>query len=136
MTRDLLTRSDTRTVLICDDRKELRDAIGDLLAQLPAFQVVGYAVDGTSCLEGVRTWLPDILILDVNMPGGGPGVAAAAKGIWPSLHIVVFSGQSDNVVRHGMLAAGADQYVVKTGRLSPLMQALRQARDGAAGGHG
>lgn len=130
MTGDLLIRSDTRSVLVCDDRKELRDAIGDLLAQLPAFRVVGYAVDGTSCLDGVRTWLPDILILDVNMPGGGPGVAAAARVISASLHIVVFSGQSDDVVRHGMLAAGADQYVVKTGRLAPLLQALRQAHAG------
>ncbi|WP_420123422.1 response regulator [Nakamurella sp.] len=123
----MLTRSDTRTVLICDDRKELRDAIGDLLAQLPAFTVVGFAVDGASCLEGIRTRRPDILILDVNMPGGGPAVAVEAKHICPSLHIVVFSGQSDEIVRHGMLAAGADQFVLKTGRLSPLIQALRRA---------
>lgn len=127
MTGPLLTRSDTRTVLICDDRKELREAIGDLLAQLPAFTVVGYAVDGSTCLEGVRVRQPDILILDVNMPGGGPGVALAAKHIRPGLHIVVFSGQSDDIVRHGMLAAGADQFVLKTGRLSPLIQALRRA---------
>ncbi len=132
MTRDLLTRSDTRTVLVCDDRKELRVAIGDLLAQLPAFVVVGFAVDATTCLDGVRAWRPDILILDVNMPGGGPGVAAAAKGICPNLHIVVFSGHHDDIVRRGMLAAGADQYVVKTGRLSPLIQALRRAHDGPA----
>lgn len=130
MTRDLLTRSDTCSVLVCDDRKELRDAIGDLLAQLPDFSVAGYAVDGTTCLDGVRTWRPNILILDVNMPDGGPGVAGGAKGICPTLHIVVFSGQNDDIVRHGMLAAGADQYVVKTGRLTPLIQALRRAYDG------
>ena len=127
MTGHLLTRSGTRTVLICDDRKELRDAIGDLLAQLPAFTVVGYPVDGASCLDGIRAWRPDILILDVNMPGGGPAVAVEAKHISPGLHIVVFSGQNDEIVRHGMLAAGADQYVLKTGRLSPLIQALRRA---------
>lgn len=135
MTGDLLTRSDTRTVLVCDDRKELRDAIGGLLAQLPAFRVVGYAADGTACLTGVRTWRPDILILDVNMPGGGPGVARDAKAICAGLHIVVFSGQSDEFVRTRMLAAGADQYVIKTGRLSPLIRALHRARDDASG-HG
>lgn len=134
MTGNLLTRLDTRTVLVCDDRRELRDAIGGLLTQLPAFRVVGYAVDGTTCLTGVRTWMPSILILDVNMPGGGPGVARDAKAICTSLHIVVFSGQSGDHVRHGMLAAGADQYVIKTGRLSPLIEALHRAR-GDAGGH-
>lgn len=127
MTGNLLTRSVTRTVLVCDDRKELRDAIGDLLAQLPAFTVVGYAFDGTTCLEGIRARRPDILILDVNMPGGGPGVPEQAKHICPGLHIVVFSGQNNELVRHGMLAAGADQYVLKTGRLSPLIQALLRA---------
>jgi two-component system invasion response regulator UvrY len=134
VTGELLTRLDTRTVLVCDDRQELRDAIGDLLMQLPAFRVVGYAVDGTTCLAGVRTWMPAILVLDVNMPGGGPEVARAAKAICTSLHIVVFSGQSGEDVRHGMLAAGADQYVIKTGRLSPLIQALHRA-SGDARGH-
>lgn len=132
--KNLLTRERTRTVLVCDDRREIREAIGDLLAQLPAFRVVGYAADAPTCLDGVQTWLPDILILDVNMPGGGPGVARAAKGISASLHIVVFSGQCEDFVRQGMLAAGADQYVIKTGRLSPLIQALRRAHDDAAGG--
>ena len=129
--RDLLTRSTTRTVLVCDDRKELRDAIGELVAQLPHLAVVGYAVDGATCVDGVRTWRPDILILDVNMPGGGPEVAVAAKDVCPTLHIVAFSGRNDDIVRHGMLAAGADQYVVKTGRLTPLMRALRRATDGS-----
>lgn len=134
MTGHLLTRSDTRTVLICDDRKELRDAIAGLLAQLPTFIVVGYAIDGATCLEGVRARRPDILILDVNMPGGGPDVTVAAKNICPGLHIVVFSGQNDAIVRHGMLAAGADQYVLKTGRLSPLIQALHRAAGAGVAG--
>jgi DNA-binding NarL/FixJ family response regulator len=61
------------------------------------------------------------------MPGGGPDLAKAAKELNPGMHIVVFSGRQDARVQREMLGAGADQYVVKTGRLRPLLEALNQA---------
>lgn len=116
-----------RTVLICDDQPELRDAIGRMLTKNPRFTVVGHAVDGASCLEQVRATQPELLILDVNMPGGGPQVARKAKDVQPHLHIVVFSGRQESSVERAMLEAGADQYVIKTGRVRPLIQALEEA---------
>src|SRR5690349_16860970 len=83
------------TVVICDDQPELRAAIVEVLETSPRFLVVGRAEDGTSCLERVRETAPDLLILDVNMPGGGPHIATAAKEIRPQLHIMVFSGRED-----------------------------------------
>jgi DNA-binding NarL/FixJ family response regulator len=115
------------SIVICDDQPELRGAIDQMLARNPRFAVVGHAGDGAGCLEQVRHTRPDLLILDVNMPGGGPHVATAAKDIRPELHIVVFSGRQDGTVERAMLAAGADQYVVKTGRVRPLLQALETA---------
>lgn len=117
---------DIRTVLVCDDRKEMRDAITGLLELLPDLKLVGCAVDAASCVAGVRDWQPDVLMLDVNVPGGGPQLAREVKAINPTMHIVVFSGRDEPTVRNDMLAAGADQYVVKTGRLAPLMSALRR----------
>ncbi len=76
---------------------------------------------------GSGTCRPDVLILDVSMPGGGPHLAKAAKELNPGMHIVVFSGRQDDKTRNAMLAAGADQYVVKTGRLQPLVEALDQS---------
>ena len=115
------------TVLICDDREELRAAISMVLSEQPRFQVVGEAVDGATCLDQVRATAPDILILDIGMPGGGPHVATAARALQPALHILVFSGIDDPAVEHRMLSAGADDYVVKTGRLRPLLEALNRA---------
>ena len=114
-------------VVICDDQPELRDSIRFTLAATQWFIVIADAVDADSCLNRVRETLPDLLILDVNMPGGGPHIAAAAKAIHPRLHIVVFSGRADGAIQHAMLAAGADQYVLKTGRVAPLLQALDNA---------
>jgi DNA-binding NarL/FixJ family response regulator len=127
MQTDEFRSTRVRTVLVCDDREELREAIGLVLSDVPRFVVVGEAIDADSCLQRVREARPDVLILDVSMPGGGPSVATAAKEIKPDLHIVVFSGRQDARVQREMLGAGADQYVVKTGRLRPLLEALNQA---------
>ena len=115
------------SIVICDDQPELRDAITQVLARNPRFAVVAQADDGVSCLQQVRQTRPDLLILDVNLPGGGPHVATAAKAIRPQLHIVVFSGRQDCATTTAMLQAGADQYVLKTGRVRPLLQALETA---------
>ena len=115
------------SILICDDQPELRDAIGLILARSQRFVVVGHAEDGISCLAQVERTSPDLLILDVNMPGGGPHVVTAAKRIRPQLHIVVFSGRQETATATAMLEAGADQYILKTGRVRPLMHALETA---------
>jgi len=114
----------SRTVLVCDDRPELRDAISNALAGFPRYTVVGEASDAASCLRGVEDNRPDILILDVSMPGGGPPVTRAVRSLHPTMHILVYSGRSEQRVQRDMLAAGADQYLLKTGRLGPLIQAL------------
>ena len=119
--------STSGTVLICDDRLEIREAIQGILADLPGFRVVGEAGDGPGCLADVERTRPDVLILDVSIPGGGANLAAAAKKIHPELHIIVFSGRHDRRTQRDMLTAGADQYVVKTGRSRLLVEALDRA---------
>jgi DNA-binding NarL/FixJ family response regulator len=115
------------TVVICDDQPAIRDAIRLTFAASPQFSIVADAWDAESCLNRVRETQPDLLILDVNIPCGGPHIATAAKQLHPRLHIVVFSGRADGAMEHAMLAAGADQYVLKTGRVRPLIQAMESA---------
>jgi hypothetical protein len=71
-------------IVICDDQPELREAIGQILARNPHFAVVGQAHDGVSCLEQVEQTRPDLLILDVNMPAGGPHLAATRNSSDPN----------------------------------------------------
>lgn len=119
---------DRLTVVVCDDHKHLRGVVKLVLSTIPRFHVIGEASDGATCLERVRDLRPDVLILDVRMPGGGPYLAAAARELNPGMRIVAFSGRQDDETRNAMLAAGADQYVVKTGRLQLLIEAIDQAR--------
>lgn len=113
--------------MVCDDRLEVREAIIRAVTALTDFQVIGDAADDISCLARIRDLRPDALTLDIGMPGGGPDLVTAAKALQPSLHIVVFSARNEQRLHGQMLAAGADQYVVKSGRLSPLIQALQRA---------
>ena len=115
------------SIVLCDDRRELRDAIRLMLSDAPRFQVVGEASDGVTCLQRVMQFHPDGLIMDFSMPGGGPLLVKAARELHPKLHIIVFSGRPDDRTRDAMLDAGANQYVVKTGRLRPLIEALDRA---------
>ncbi len=113
-----------RTIVVCDNHRDLRRAVVSALAELGGFLVVGQAWDAHTCLEEVTMRRPDLLILDVGLPGGGPALASAVRVANPSTRIVVFSGHDDDGTRQAMLAAGADRYVVKTGRLRALIQVL------------
>jgi DNA-binding NarL/FixJ family response regulator len=119
--RDLARRC---KVLICEDHPQLREALNDVLSRDSRFEIIGNASDADTCLEQLPLTKPDVLILDVNMPGGGPDMAGAVKRLAPSTYVAVFSAREDAETRRAMLAAGADSYTVKTGRLRPLLDAL------------
>jgi len=96
------------------------------MVSMPNYQLVGEAADGRWCLQVLRDTGPDLLILDVAMPFGGPGLVREIREMEPGLAIVVFSAHRDDQIKAEMLAAGVDEYVVKTGRLLPLQQALNR----------
>jgi len=113
-----------RTVLLCDDQRVLRDAISLLLSNFPRFRVVGQAIDGAGCLARIADTRPDIVIMDLSLPGGGAELVRRARAASPDLQIVMFSGHDEAKLQADMLAAGADSYVIKTGRLKPLIDAM------------
>lgn len=113
-----------RTVAVCDDRAEMRRSLRAALAMLPALDVVAEAWDVTTCGDVVRQLRPDLIVLDVNIPGGGASAARLVKSIrWATL-IVAYSGRPERHVRAEMLGAGAGEYVLKTGRIGPLLAAV------------
>jgi DNA-binding NarL/FixJ family response regulator len=120
------------TVVVCDDRVQIRQSLREVLRYDPALTLVGEAWDLSSCEAVVRQHGPDVLILDVNIPGGGIAAAQAVKLISPGTRIVAFSGRYERTVAEAMLSAGSDVFVLKTGRIKPLIDALRAVRDSLA----
>jgi len=111
-------------VFLCDDQDDIRSALSQVIGALPGFVVTGQAATGSACLEALQHEPADLIVLDVSLPWGGPALAAALRDQHPHLTIVVFSAHSEPHIRQAMLDAGADEYVVKTGRLAPLRSAL------------
>src|SRR5262245_1530226 len=65
-------------VLVVDDHAVVREGIRSVLERQPGFEVVGEAADGASALKLAKTSNPDVVVLDVSMPGGS-GLRAAAE---------------------------------------------------------
>lgn len=114
------------TVFVCDDQADLRAALKVVIDSLPGFEYAGEADSGLGLVPRLIADPVDLIVLDVRMPQGGPELAADLRETFPDLGIVVFSARSDQATERSMRAAGVDEYVVKTGRLGPLREALRR----------
>jgi two-component system response regulator NreC len=117
------------TVVIADDHDVVRDGVRTLLERSGGeFRVVAEAADVPSTLEHVRELHPDLLILDVSMPGG-PSLSSlpSAFAAHADLKVVVLTMHEDPGYARQALDAGAHGYVLKEAEPAELMQAFRSA---------
>ena len=113
-------------VLLVDDHKILRDALKGVLEREQDIAVIGEANDGGECLELARQLQPDIVLMDIGLPGlGGIDATRALVGENPGIKVVALSTFSDRRVVMQMLDAGARGYVVKSAGRDELLRAIR-----------
>jgi two-component system, NarL family, response regulator NreC len=125
--------SDTRrvTLVIADDHAVVRSGLRLLLEAEPGHEVVAEAATADEALRYTRAHRPDVLVLDLNMPGRPtlemiPELAHAA----PETAVVVLTMQADPAFARHALRAGAVGYVLKEAADEELLQAVRLAADG------
>jgi two-component system response regulator NreC len=133
---DTLSATETSafTVVIADDHSVVRDGVRTLLERSGGeFRVVAEAADVPSAVESVRVNMPDLLILDLSMPGG-PSLSALPEifSAHPTVAVVVLTMHEDPAYAREALRAGARSYVVKEAEPSELMQAFRSAVTGGS----
>jgi two-component system response regulator NreC len=117
--------SEAIRVVICDDHALVRSGLVRLLELADRIAVVGEAANAEEAIEAVRTEQPDVLLLDIVMPGRSgidaiPDVRAAA----PSTRILVVSMQDDASYVRMAFGAGADGYLLKEAADAELVQAI------------
>lgn len=113
--------------LIVDDNEFVRAALRTVLLQAGQ-QVVGEARDGESALEKAQLLLPDVVCLDVLMPGkGGLQVLRELKDQFPDMKVIVITGHSERETIRALLEAGADSMVVKPFTLARITAAITHA---------
>jgi DNA-binding NarL/FixJ family response regulator len=121
----------TIKVALCDDHRMLRDALAGILATEPDIEVIGAASDGEALLTLVRARAPDVLVLDISMPGmSGIEVAQRLREMNSPAKILALSAYSDRGFVQEMLRAGAAGYITKDGAATELTQAIRQVAAG------
>lgn len=122
----------TRTrVLLVDDHRILREGLRALLAAESDLDVVGEAQDGQESLARVEALAPDVVVMDVGMPGmNGVEATRRIRAAHPHVRVVALSTHSDRRYVLGMLEAGAGAYVLKASAGEDLVRAIRAVRVG------
>ncbi len=128
-----MTLSDRPRVLLVDDHVLFRKGLISLLSSLLDMQVVGEADDGPGAVEMARRVSPDLILMDVHMPGGD-GIQAVdiIKREAPHCKIVMLSASDDNDDLFMAIRAGADGYLLKTIEPARLVADLEGIRRGEA----
>ncbi|HEV7165200.1 MAG: response regulator [Gammaproteobacteria bacterium] len=118
-------------ILIADDHTLVRAGLTSLIARLPDIQVVGEAADGREALRMVRDLTPDIVLMDISMPGlNGLEAAERIHGIHPKTKIIILSMHANEEYVAQALKAGASGYLLKDAATSELEMALKSVSMG------
>lgn len=119
------------TVVVADDHPLVRKGIVTMLTEEGDFAVVGEATDGLSAQTLCKRLKPDILLLDLNMPGPPPlETMAVVYQHSPNTRVLVLTASSDLNSFRGAIAAGAMGYLLKDEGLIVVMQAIRTVMQG------
>jgi DNA-binding NarL/FixJ family response regulator len=114
------------TVLLADDHAVVRLGLRRLLEGEPGFRIVGEVADGLEVLSEVESLHPDLLVLDLVMPGlSGLEVLRRVRKCWPKTLVVVLSMHASEAYVLEALRNGAAAYVLKGSDGSEVLEAMR-----------
>ncbi|GAB3745222.1 response regulator [Microlunatus parietis] len=119
------------TVIIVDDDPYVRDYLSDALGRVDGIDVVGVAADGAEAVDlAIRTG-PDVVLMDIRMPGVD-GIAATRElgALDPPPAVILMTALDTDEALLGGLAAGARGYTIKTAPVAAISEALRAAAAG------
>ena len=118
-------------ILIVDDQLVIREKLQIALEKQPDFQVVGSAVDGDDAVKQVGLLQPDVVLLDIEMPGkDGLAAAAEIRNRFPGTRTVMLTSCSDVNSIRAAIQNGAHGYLVKQEIDSSIVELIRSVAKG------
>jgi DNA-binding NarL/FixJ family response regulator len=119
-------------ILLADDHAILRQGLKLLIDTQPDMRVIGEATDGNEALAQAQALNPDVIVMDISMPGMNGLVATRTlKRVTPGVAIVALTRHDDDTYLEELLRAGASAYVLKQSAPTDFLRAIRAV---AAGG--
>ena len=118
-------------VVVVDDHELVRAGLVELLAPADDIDVVGTAADGDAALEAVSAHRPEVVLMDLSMPGvGGAEATRSILADHPDIRVVVLTSSSSSSEVLGALDAGAIGYLLKDASPDELRGGIRAAARG------
>lgn len=118
-------------VLLADDHVVVRAGTRQLIERHPDISVVGEASNGQEAVDLAANLLPDVVVMDVRMPGmGGIEATRHIKEEYPQIAVLVLTAHDDDEYVFALLQAGANGYLLKTAEADELVKAIRTVMSG------
>lgn len=123
----------TIRVILADDHALVRQGIRLFLEEAPDISVVAEASNGEEALHLAEQYLPDVAVMDIQMPGmSGIEATRQIRARFPSVHVLILTAYDEDPYVMALLQAGASGYVLKSAEAEELLQAVRSVHDGQA----
>jgi len=118
-------------VILADDHNIVRAGVRQLIESADDLQVVAEASDGEEAQALIEQHKPDVAVLDIQMPkASGIEVTRWVRSHIPEVGVLILTAYDDNPYVMAVLQAGANGYVLKTGKAEELIQAVRDVHEG------
>ncbi|MDH5445628.1 MAG: response regulator [Gammaproteobacteria bacterium] len=115
-------------IMLVDDHDLVRTGVRRLLEDNPDLEIVGEASSGEEAITLVKELSPDIVLMDLNMPGvGGLEATKKIKHLTPKVRIIIVTMVDDIMFPQRLLKAGASGYLTKGASADEIMRAIRDA---------
>ena len=100
-------------LVIIDDHPIFREGVASILGSEPDIEILAQGITADDAIRLTRDLLPDVILLDVNMPGGGLTAAETISSSYPVVKIIMLTGSDERETVVAALKAGAQAYVLK-----------------------
>jgi len=120
-------------ILIVDDHEVVRLGLRTLLAEQRDFDVIGEAASAQEAIEMTRVHRPDVVLMDIRMPGkNGIDACQEIKELWPDVEVIMLTSYAEDEMLFDAISAGAAGYVLKQVGSAELIRAIQCVGRGEA----
>lgn len=118
-------------LLLADDHPVLREGMADLLVLRSNIEIVGQASTGQQAVELAHILRPDVILMDIEMPGlSGIEATRQIRATLPEVQVLIFSGFDDEEYVRSALKVGASGFMLKTSSADQIAKAVEQIYEG------